>query len=37
VEQVAYGYAIPIEAVQEALELAAQVFDRHAGTLAAGA
>ena len=29
VEQVAHGYAIPVEAVQEALELAAPAFDRH--------
>jgi uncharacterized protein (DUF433 family) len=36
VEQVAHGYAIPAEAVQEALELAARVFDRHGGALAKG-
>jgi uncharacterized protein (DUF433 family) len=34
VEQVARGYDIPLEAVQEALELAARVFDRHGGKLA---
>jgi uncharacterized protein (DUF433 family) len=34
VEQVTHGYDIPVAAVREALELAAQVFDRHGGTLA---
>ena len=34
VEQVAHGYDIPVAAVREALELAAQVFDRHGGKLA---
>jgi len=34
VEQVAHGYEIPVEAIREALELAAQAFDRHGGTLA---
>lgn len=34
VEQVAHGYNVPLEAVQEALELAAQAFDRHGGNLA---
>jgi len=34
VEQVARGYDIPLEVVQEALELAARVFDRHGGKLA---
>src|SRR2546428_6718584 len=33
-EQVAHGYDIPLEAVQEALGLAARVFDRHGGKLA---
>jgi uncharacterized protein (DUF433 family) len=33
VEQVAHAYAIPLAAVQEALELAARLFDRHGGTL----
>jgi uncharacterized protein (DUF433 family) len=36
VDQVAHAYAIPAEAVQEALELAARVFDRHGGALAKG-
>ena len=34
VEQVAHGYEISVEAVQEALALAARVFDQHGGTLA---
>ena len=34
VEQVARGYDIPLEAVQEALELVARIFDRHGGKLA---
>ena len=29
VEQVAQGYQIPVEAVQEALSLAAKAFDQH--------
>jgi uncharacterized protein (DUF433 family) len=33
-EQVAHGYDIPVEAVQEALELAAHMFDRHGSKLA---
>lgn len=37
VEQVAHSYDIPVEALQEALKLVAQVFDRHGGTLAKGA
>ena len=36
VEQVAHGYAVPTEAVQEALRLAARVFDRHGGALTKG-
>ena len=31
VEQVASGYGIPLQAVQEAIELAAGVFDRYGG------
>jgi uncharacterized protein (DUF433 family) len=34
VEQVAHGYDLPIEAVQEAVVLAARAFDRHGGKLA---
>jgi uncharacterized protein (DUF433 family) len=34
VEQVAHGYDIPVAAVREALELAAQALDRHGGKLA---
>lgn len=33
VEQVAHGYDIPVEAVQEALQLAAQAFDRQGAKL----
>ena len=32
--QVAQGYDIPLEAMQEAVVLAARVFDRHGGRLA---
>lgn len=33
IEQVAHGYKIPVEAVQEALSLATQMFERHAKEL----
>ena len=33
VEQVAHSYDLPVEAVQEALKLAARVFDRQGGRL----
>ena len=33
VEQVAHAYALPVEAVQEALQLAARAFDRQGGRL----
>ncbi len=32
VEQVAHEYKIPVEAVREALDLAARAFDQHGGT-----
>ena len=34
IEQVAHGYKIPVEAVQEALTLATRVFERHGKELA---
>ena len=34
VEQVTHGYDIPVEAVQEAVQLAAQAFDRQGEKLA---
>ena len=34
IKQVARGYALPVEAVQEALELAARLFDRNGEKLA---
>jgi len=34
IEQVARGYEIPVQAVQEALQLAARAFDQPRGTLA---
>ena len=34
IKQIARGYQIPVEAIQEALALAARVFERHARELA---